>query len=353
MHRKASLTASALILSVALLVCSAISNSPAAPASPQDKSKSEDRKKPNKPELESGSPQEERPKDGRQKGYTIGVSVELVVVHTSVYDKSGHFVAGLKKENFKLFEDGVAQNVSFFSQEDVPVSMGITMDTSGSMRNKIELVNRSALAFIKASNPEDEVFLVGFSDEIELLEDYTSDIDLITDALDNIIVSGGTALYDAIYLSIQKAQTGKKPKKAVVVISDGEDRDSYYKLDELVAKVQELDVQVYNIGIMNPAPEKGLFGRFSKSAPEKAHDALQKISDETGGKAFFPLKVAELDTIVSEIAHELRNQYSIGFISSNPARDGAFRRVKVVLEGSDPTHHLRYRRGYFVAKPQS
>jgi len=231
--------------------------------------------------------------------------------------------------------------------------MGITLDTSGSMRSKIELVNRSALAFIKASNPEDEVFLVGFTDEIELLEDYTSDIDLITDALDNIIVSGGTALYDAIYLSIQKAQTGKKPKKAVVVVTDGEDRDSYYKLDELVAKVQELDVQVFNIGIMNPTPDKGLFGRFSKSAPEKAHDALQKISDETGGKAFFPLKVAELSTIVSEIAHELRNQYSIGFISSNPARDGAFRRVKVVLEGSDPTHHLRYRKGYFAAKAPS
>ena len=120
-----------------------------------------------------------------------------------------------------------------------------------------------------------------------------------------------------------------------------------------MAKVQELDVQVYNIGIMNPTPEKGLFGRFSKSAPEKAHDSLKKIADETGGKAFFPQKVADLNTIVSEIAHELRNQYSIGFISSNPARDGAFRRVKVVLEGSDPTHHLRYRKGYFAAKAPS
>jgi Ca-activated chloride channel homolog len=358
MRRRLSLAAAAIALCLTLVISSSISDSTVLSAFPQGKSKPDEgkskpdeRKRPNKPELESGSPQEERPE--RQKGYTIGVSVDLVVVHTSVYDKNGHFVGGLKKENFKLFEDGVAQNVSFFSQEDVPVSMGITLDISGSMRNKIEMVNRSALAFIKASNPEDEVFLVGFNDEIELLEDYTSDIDLITDALENTIVSGGTALYDAIYLSIQKAQTGKKPKKAVVVVSDGEDRDSYYKLDELVAKVQELDVQVFTIGIMNPVPEKGLFGRFSKSVPEKAHDALQKISEETGGKSFFPQKVADMNPIVSEIAHELRNQYSIGFISSNPARDGAFRRVKVVLEGADPTHHLRYRKGYFAAKPQS
>jgi Ca-activated chloride channel homolog len=353
MRRRLSFAAAAIAVCLILITSSPISDSPVISAFPQAKPKPDERKRPNKPELESGSPQEERPQEGRQKGYTIGVHVDLVVVHTSVYDKNGHFVGGLKKENFKLFEDGVAQNVSFFSQEDVPVSMGITLDISGSMRNKIEMVNRSALAFIKASNPEDEVFLVGFNDEIELLEDYTSDIDLITDALENTIVSGGTALYDAIYLSIQKAQTGKKPKKAVVVVSDGEDRDSYYKLDELVAKVQELDVQVYTIGIMNPIPEKGLFGRFSKSVPEKARDALQKISDETGGKAFFPQKVAEMNGIVSEIAHELRNQYSIGFISSNPARDGAFRRVKIVLEGSDPSHHLRYRKGYFAAKPQS
>jgi len=279
------------------------------------------------------------------------VSVDLIVVHTTVLDKNGKFVSGLKKENFKIFEDGVAQNVTSFSQEDVPISMGIIIDTSGSMRNKIDLVNKAALAFIRASNPEDQVFLVGFNDQVELLEDYTSDIDTITDALDNTIVTGGTALYDAIYLGVQKAQNGIKPKKAIVVITDGEDRDSYYKLDELVAKVQESDVQIYCVGFLNPVPEKGLFGHWSKSVPEKAHDALLRISDETGGKAYYPQKIVEIGTIVAEIAHELRNQYSIGYYSTNTAKDGTYRKIRVSL---DPTlaasDHVRYRRGYFAGK---
>ncbi len=319
---------------------------------PEESGRTQDRKK-QKPELESKSPQQQPP--AKQKGFTIGVNVDLVVIHTSVYDKNGIFVAGLKKDNFKVFEDGIAQTVSSFSQEDVPISLGLILDTSGSMRTKIDLVNKAALAFIRASNPEDQVFLVSFNDQVELLEDYTSDIDTITDALDNIVVTGGTALYDAIYLGVQKAQNGIKPKKAIVVITDGEDRDSYYKLDELVSKVQESDVQVYCVGFLNQVPDKGLFGHWSKSVPEKAHDALMRISDETGGKAFFPQKIAEINSIVAEIAHELRNQYSIGYVSSNTARDGSYRRVKVSLEpGSlSASNHTRYRRGYFAPKSQT
>jgi len=314
----------------------------------QEKPRATDRKRPTPPELESKSPQETAQ---RQKGYTIGVSVDLVVMHTSVYDKNGHFISGLKKDNFKVFEDGVAQAITAFSQEDVPVSMGIILDTSGSMRNKIENVNKAALAFIRASNPEDQVFLISFNDQTELLEDYTSDIDAITDALDNVTVTGGTALYDAIYLGVQKAQSGIKPKKAIVVITDGEDRDSYYKLDELVAKVQESDVQVFSVGFLNPTPEKGLFGRWSKSVPEKAHDAMQRISEETGAKAYFPKLISEINGIVAQIAHELRNQYSVGFISSNTAKDGTYRRVKVVLDPpSTASHQVRSRRGYFAPK---
>jgi Ca-activated chloride channel family protein len=219
------------------------------------------------------------------------------------------------------------------------------------MRNKIDQVNKSALAYIRASNPQDQVFLIGFNDQVELLQDYTSDIDEVADSLDNIVVTGGTALYDAIYLGVQKAHTGIKPKKAIVVITDGEDRDSYYKLDEIVAKVQESDVQVFCVGFLNPVPDKGLFGRWSKSIPEKAHDALQRISEETGGKAFFPQKLVEINTIVTEIAQDLRNQYSIGYISSNTARDGTYRRVKIVLGGPGAANdHLRYRRGYTAPK---
>jgi Ca-activated chloride channel homolog len=300
-----------------------------------------------KPSLESKSPQENRT-PARRGDFTIGVNVDLVLTYTSVFDKAGRFVSGLKKENFKLFEDGVEQKITAFSQEDVPVSMGILLDLSGSMRKKIEQVNKAALAFMMASNPQDEVFLIGFSDETDLLQDYTSDIDEIKDALDNIVVSGGTAAYDAIYLGVQKAQTGSKPKKAVVVITDGNDQDSYYKLDELLAKVQESDVQIFCIGLLDPISKRGL---FRKSEEEKARDALIKISEETGGKAFFPGQVDDIHGIVSEIASELRNQYSIGYFSNNSARDGSWRRVKVEISGAGASFdHLRYRRGYYAPK---
>jgi len=336
-----------IIATVALAAGMASLTFPAAPSS-QDKSQQVERKKPVKPELESGSPQDTRE---RQQGYTIGVNVDLVVVHTTVLDKSGHFVSDLKKEDFRIYEDGIAQTISLFSQEDVPVSLGIVIDTSGSMRNKIDNVNKAALAFIKASNPQDEVFLIGFNDQVELLEDYTSDLEAIADALDNIIVSGGTALYDAIHLAVAKAQKGIKPKKAIILISDGEDRDSYYKLEEMTNKVQESDVQVYSVGFLNPIPEKGLFGRWSKSVPEKAHDALQLISEDTGAKAFFPQRVSEIDRIVSEVAYELRNQYSIGYISANTSRDGFYRRLKVEIDPAKAAGRLiRYRRGYTAAR---
>lgn len=307
----------------------------------------DDRKKPVKPELASPQPPQNPAKD-----YKIGVNVDMVVVHTTVVDKNGQFISGLKKDNFKVFEDGIGQNIASFSQEDVPVSMGIVIDTSGSMRNKFDDVTKAALALMRASNPDDEVFLIGFNEEVQLIEDYTNDTDLINDDLNNTVVTGGTALWDAIYLSVQKAQSGSKPKKAVIVITDGEDRDSYYKLDEMVSKVQESDVQIYAIGYLNEAPDKGIFGHWTKSEPEKAHDALQRITEETGGKAFFPKDINDIHKIVTEIAFELRNQYSISYVSSNAARDGSWRRIRIALEPPPATgQKVRYRVGYFAAKP--
>ena len=279
----------------------------------------QERKRQTKPEIETS--QESR---SHEKGYTIGVNVDLVLMYATVFDKKGDFVGGLQQDNFKVYEDGVEQKIASFSQEDVPASMGILMDLSGSMRGKIDQVNKAALAFIRASNPQDQVFLIGFNDEVELLQDFTSDIDEVTDSLDNAVVTGGTSLYDAVYLGVQKAHTGKKPKKAIVVISDGEDRDSYYGLNEMLTKVQESDVQIFCIGFLNPTGNKGFFGRWSKSASEKAHDALVRIAEETGGKAYFPDKVTDIHGIVAEIAAEIRSQYSIGYFSSNSARDGSF-----------------------------
>jgi Ca-activated chloride channel homolog len=299
----------------------------------------QERRRKTKPDLESTVSQD--------KGFKIGVNVDLVDMYTSVFDMNNQFVSGLKQNNFKLFEDGIQQSIVSFSQEDVPVNMGILLDLSLSMKNKIEQVNIAALAFVNASNPQDQVFLIGFSNEVELLQDYTNDIDEIKDALENSAVIGGTVLYDAIYLGIQKAHTGSMPKKAIVVITDGHDMDSFYKLDEVVAKVQEMDVQVFCIGFLEEAVKKSLWG---KSESEKFHDILVRISEETGGKAFFPSKLTDMNSIVAEIASELRSQYSIGYLSSNITRDGTFRRVKIELNPANANRHLRYRRGYYAPK---
>jgi len=349
MHPRTELGRWAVIAASIVLLLGALLFSPSrcsAQAGQNKTNQQDDRKKPVKPELDP------KPQQNPQKDFKIGVNVDLVVVHTSVVDKNGQFVGGLKKESFKVFEDSVNQNIVSFSQEDVPVSLGIVIDTSGSMRGKFDDVTKAALAFMRASNPNDEVFLVGFNDQVELIEDYTNDVDLISDDLNNAVVTGGTALWDAIYLGVQKAQNGSRPKKALIVITDGEDKDSYYKLDEMVSKVQESDVQIYGIGFLNEVPDKGLFGHWTKTDPEKAHDALQRISDETGAKAFFPKSINDIHAIVSEIAFELRNQYSISYISSNPARDGSWRRIRIALDPPPTTgRRVRYRTGYFAPKP--
>jgi VWFA-related protein len=284
----------------------------------------------------------------QKRGTRFNVDVDLVMMYTSAFDSNGRFVSGLEQERFKVYEDGVEQKIISFAQEDVPVTMGILLDLSGSMKDLSEKVNNAALAFIRASNSDDQTFLIGFNDDTELLQDFTNDIDEIQDALDNTVVAGGTVLYDAIYFGVEKAHRGNKVKKAIVVITDGEDNDSLYSLDELIARVQELDVQVFCVGI-----RKESFGKNDYSS-KKAHDALMRISEETGGKAFFPQRIDEIHDIVAEIATELRSQYSIGYFSSDLARDGSFRRVKISLSGNKSSNiHLRYRRGYFAPKVEA
>jgi Ca-activated chloride channel homolog len=351
MPQRISIGRRAILAAASMLLSSALFYSPARSSFPDGQKKNnqqDERKKQVKPELPA-KPQANPP----QKDFKIGVNVDMVVVHATVTDKNGQFVSGLTKDGFKVFEDNVGQNIVSFSQEDVPVSLGLIIDTSGSMRDKFDNVIKAALAFMKASNPDDEVFLIGFNQEVELIEDYTNDPDLISDDLNNIVVTGGTALWDAIHLGVQKAQTGSRPKKAIIVITDGEDKDSYYKLDEMVSKVQESDVQVYGIGFLNEVPDKGLFGHWTKTEPEKAHDALLRVSEETGAKAFFPKNAGDIHNIVSQIAFELRNQYSISYVSSNATRDGSWRRIRVALDPGAIASGLRvrYRTGYFAGKP--
>ena len=279
----------------------------------------------------------------------ISVKVNLVMHYASVTDKNNHFVSGLEQSRFRVFEDDAAQKIEFFAQEDVPVSMGIVLDLSASMKGKIDQVKQAALALLHASNPGDEYFLIGFNREVELLHDYTGNIDEIGEALENVVVVGKTHLYDAVYLGVEKAQAGAKSKKAIVVITDGNDDTSYYSLKELIDKIQTSDVQVFCVGLLDDPPRKSIFGRWSYSGAKKYYDALVKISEETGGNAFFPRNTYEIREIVDEIARDLRGQYSIGYFSSNTAGYGTYRRIKIELTGKNTGGlTIRHRRGYYA-----
>ncbi len=285
---------------------------------------------------------------------TFGVDVNLVVMNTTVLDrKTGKFVEGLRKEDFVIFEDRVEQQLISFNQEDVPITMGLLIDTSGSMRHKIDPVIKAGLKFVQASNPQDEEFVISFNSEATLVEDFTGDINDLRDSLDNLIVGGGTALYDAIYLGVKKAQQGHKPKRVAIVITDGEDRDSQYKFEDVLEKIREADVQVYAIGFIDPEEQRGLFeGVFKKSRQRKAHDVLEKVAEETGGKAIFPKDILEIDEVVKNIAHELRNQYSLGYVSSNQVKNGSWRAVRVSFKRPDAGNKYRIitRSGYYAPK---
>ena len=166
------------------------------------------------------------------------------MLYASVYDKDSTLVADLKKEDFTIFEDRIQQEVTYFGQDDVPSTLGVVIDSSGSMRDKFDLVNEATRLFLSKNNPENELFFVAFKDEVRLEQNFTRDVEDIYDALDNVIISGGTALYDAIYLAVDKALQGNEPKKTVIVFTDGEDKDSYYSHQELIEKVEESDVQL-------------------------------------------------------------------------------------------------------------
>lgn len=278
--------------------------------------------------------------------------VNQVVVYVSVYDKENQIITGLVQDEFELYEDKIHQDLTSFAQTDVPSSIGIVLDSSGSMRNKMARVEDAIELFLGANNPANELFLIRFDDEVELEEDFTRDVDDIRDAISNIVVRGGTALYDAIYLSVDKAQKGVEPKKVIVVFTDGEDKDSYYTHDELLERVREVDTQIFIVSFLDDevSEDRGFFGIF-KSEKEKLEKGITQLAEVTGGKAFFPKDVGELDSIFQSIAHELRNQYRLSYISSNKDRSGTWRRIDVVVQDAkEKGLKVRARKGYYGPK---
>lgn len=276
-------------------------------------------------------------------GYILRRDVEEVVLNATVLDENNHLVTTLDKTNFRVMEDGVPQTIASFQHQDVPVSMGLLVDNSGSMYKKRPAVNTAALDLVKASNPQDEAFVVNFADEPYLDQDFTSDVNKLRDGLAHIESKGGTALYDTVVASAdQMSKAAKRPKQVLIVITDGEDNASSLTLEQTIRRVQELQGPVvYSIGL--------LFGdEMSGRESRRARRALQLLSDETGGIAFFPHSLKEVDTIAAEVAQDIRNQYTIGYHSTKPSSQGGYRRVQVEAKAAGSKKlNVRTRAGYY------
>jgi Ca-activated chloride channel family protein len=282
-------------------------------------------------------------------GFTIDVDVELVVLPVSVQDRDGAPVIGLEQEHFQVFEDGVEQTVSRFLQEDVPVSVGLVIDTSGSMRNKRERVASSALVFISESNPADETFIVTFNDETYLEQTFTGSIGNLVDTLENLDARGETAFNDAVWVSLDEVETQSRlEKKALLVITDGEDNASSYGTNPVLERLKDTDATVYIIGLLELDDERG--GLFRRSPSSRARRTLREMAESTGGQAFFPETLDEVEELCRRVAHDLRNHYTINYVPSNPNYDGTWREVEVKVNPPRgfPRIEVHTKQGYYA-----
>ena len=276
--------------------------------------------------------------------FKIKKEVQEVVLHATVVDERQRLVTDLDRSAFTVFEDGQPQKITSFRREDIPVAMGIVIDNSGSMSNKRTAVNQAALNLVRASNPQDQVFLVNFADEYYLDQDFTSDISKLQEALEKIESRGGTALYDALIASADHLKrNGKLEKKVLLVVTDGEDNRSRDPLEQAVQHVAENGgPTVYAIGILG--------------GPKKRRDkrALQALASQTGGIAFFPDNLEQVDSVSQAVARDIRNQYTIGYKPSNPQPGGGYRSVRVAAQSKGYRNlQVRTRSGYYATQQRA
>lgn len=284
-----------------------------------------------------------RAADTPDQAAVFRADTRLVVLHATVVDKSGHLVTNLPETAFQVYENGVQQHIKIFKREDIPVSMGLIIDNSGSMRDKRAKVEAAALALVKDSNRQDEVFIVNFNDEAFLDKDFTNDIKDLQEGLARIDSRGGTAMRDAIRMSIDHLkEKAKKDKKVLVVVTDGNDNSSLISLENLVKTSQDSGVLIYTVGLLSEEERR---------EAKRAKRAMEALSEATGGEAYFPKEVTDVDRIAHQVAHNIRNQYTIAYTPTNVALDGSFRQIKVVA--SAPNRPVvRTRTGYY-ATPDS
>jgi Ca-activated chloride channel homolog len=278
----------------------------------------------------------------------FSTETRLVPLNVTVADKNQHLVTNLPQSAFQVFENGAPQQIKIFKREDVPVSLALIIDNSGSMREKRQGVESAALALVKDSNAQDEAIVVNFNDEAYLdtcqggkPNCFTSDMKVMEQALTKIDSRGGTAMRDAIKLSIGELKgKAKRDKKVILVVTDGNDNASTTPIEALVREAQQDDVLVYAIGLLSDE---------EKREAKKARRALELLTESTGGMVFYPKDVSEVDKIAHQVAHDIRNQYTIAYTPSNTALDGTYRTIKVTVKApGNPT--ARTRSGYYATK---
>ena len=273
--------------------------------------------------------------------FVIRKEVDEVTLHATVVDDKNHLITDLDRSNFSVFEDGQPQKLISFRREDIPVAMGIVIDNSGSMRDKRPAVNAAAINFVKSSNPQDKIFVVNFNEDFYLDQDYTASIPKLKDALERIEARGGTALYDAVVASSDHLKkSGLLEKKVLLVVTDGEDNASRESLEQAIRRLQEENgPTVYTIGLL------------SEEHSKRAKRALRQMAEETGGIAFFPQGLGEVESITQQIAHDIRNQYTIGYKPTKPQSEGGFRSVKVDANAKGYKKlQVRTRSGYYAGQ---
>ncbi|MFB3775959.1 MAG: VWA domain-containing protein [Bryobacteraceae bacterium] len=263
----------------------------------------------------------------------------LVVLHASVVDRAGKLITNLSQRAFKVYENGVEQQIKIFRREDVPVSMGLVIDNSGSMKPRREQVESAALNLVKASNPEDQVFIVNFNDEAYLDAPFTNSMTKLEEGVARIDARGGTAMRDAISMSIDYMRDeAKLDKKVLLVITDGDDNASSVTLEQIVRKAQQSEILIYTIGLLSEE---------DRGAARRAQRALTAISEASGGLAFMPKELQEVNQLALDVAHEIRNQYIIAYSPANQAMDGSYRQIRVSVDG--PNRPVaRTRTGYYA-----
>lgn len=274
----------------------------------------------------------------------ISVTTDLVTLTLTVTDNFGRYVSGLNQNAFTIIDKDKEQEITFFSDQDAPASVGILFDISGSMsKDKIVKARNALERFINTSHPSDEYFLIAFNSRAQLLLDRTRDGSAVLDKLSLVQPKNNTALYDAVYLGTERVTRGTHQKKALLIISDGQDNSSRYNFGEVRRLLKESDVTIYSVGILGGGDAGSMLGMQGQSF-------LDELSGVTGGKSFYPSTNVEMDEIFERIALELRHQYSVGYIPKDFTPDGKWRKVKVKVKPPRglPRLIVRSREGYYA-----